>query len=261
MQRQLRLLLTNRCSACCAYCHNEGQIHEKGHLPLSAIETLLAYWQTVGISFDEIVLSGGEPTLHPQIARIAQLCHTACRHVSINTNGAHPSRLLSALRWISEVKIHLDSFDPGQQVASMGIALERVLTTIAHARNHQVRVLLNHPVRDVQESATFVKEASNRGIDCKLIAMLGDAPEIAITQALQAMGYVAQRNSCWYQPTSGHRVFLSACQPVSNRQTFFVDAEGVRCGLDATLLLTWPQLTEKLSAHVVVLDERNRKGA
>lgn len=233
MYRQLRLLLTSRCSARCAYCHNEGQRNEAGYLPFAVIEKHFATWQAAAMRFDEVVLSGGEPTLHPQIALIAQLCRAAGGKVSINTNGAHPRRLEAALPWLDEVKIHLDSFDAKQQYAAMAIPLERTLATVAVVQRHHVPLLLNHPIGSAEESLAFVEAAACRGLDCKLIALLGQSLPEALVQSLRTKGYVEEAPNEWRQSISGHRVMLRTCQPGSNRQTIFVDANGVRLGLEA----------------------------
>ena len=82
----------------------------------------------------EIILSGGEPTLHPQLAEIAQRCKATGALVSINTHGAHPGLLERALPWVDELKLHIDSFDPQRQKHSMGLSIDKVLQSIERSR-------------------------------------------------------------------------------------------------------------------------------
>jgi len=138
MTLKLRFLLTNACSARCAYCHNEGQQKADDRLDLAAIESLLQTLADGGADVNEIVLSGGEPTLHPQLAEIASRCKASGAWVSINTHGGHPTKLAPALPWLDELKIHVDSFDPQRQRASMGIGIAKVRQSIAVAKDEIV---------------------------------------------------------------------------------------------------------------------------
>ena len=90
---KLRLLLTSACTARCGYCHNEGQAKDNTQLSLHAINHVLDTLAAGNRQISEIILSGGEPTLHPQLAEIAQRCKATGALVSINTHGAHPGLL------------------------------------------------------------------------------------------------------------------------------------------------------------------------
>ena len=112
---KLRLLLTSACTARCGYCHNEGQAKDRTQLSLHAITHVLDTLAAGNHNISEIILSGGEPTLHPQLSEIAQRCKATGALVSINTHGAHPGLLERALPWVDELKLHIDSFDPQRQ--------------------------------------------------------------------------------------------------------------------------------------------------
>lgn len=56
-----------------------------------------------------------------------------------------------ALPWVSEVKIHLDSFDPRIQQDAMGIHLGKVQQSLlAVQAQAPVRGVLNHPLRSLE---------------------------------------------------------------------------------------------------------------
>lgn len=64
MALKIRFLLTSRCTATCAYCHNEGQSKQGASLlRFSIIKHILDTLTAAHIMPSEIVLSGGEPTL------------------------------------------------------------------------------------------------------------------------------------------------------------------------------------------------------
>ena len=133
---KLRFLLTSDCTARCGYCHNEGQAKDTTRLSLADITHVLDTLAAGSRQISEIILSGGEPTLHPQLAEIAQHCKASGALVSINSHGAHPGLLERALPWIDELKLHIDSFNPQRQKQSMGLSIDKVLQSIERSRQH-----------------------------------------------------------------------------------------------------------------------------
>lgn len=78
------LELTDRCNLRCAHCF-EGRHGGRGWLAMQTFQTLLS--QAKQLDFDEISLTGGEPTLHPDFASIVVgLCQNEFRF-GVVTNG------------------------------------------------------------------------------------------------------------------------------------------------------------------------------
>ena len=71
---KLRFLLTSDCTARCGYCHNEGQAKDTTRLSLADITHVLDALAAGNRQVSEIILSGGEPALHPELAEIARRC-------------------------------------------------------------------------------------------------------------------------------------------------------------------------------------------
>lgn len=238
MTRIVRLLLTQHCTARCAYCHNEGQGAGRKQLVLADIARLLQRFATQGMQVDEYVLSGGEPTLHPQLPEIARLCRQSGARVSLNTHGGIPQRLVPALPWVNEVKIHLDSFDPRIQQDAMGIRLGKVLQSIAavQAQAH-VRCVLNHPLRSLAGTQALIDQARQRQLDCKIIALYGQpgAPDIhALDQQFAQWGYW-QDSEAWVRPE--HRIHTRQCDDhAPGLDTLFIGVDGVRRHLSGPIL-------------------------
>lgn len=237
MTRTIRLLLTQRCNARCDYCHNEGQDGKADQLTLSEITNLIGSLTRHGIEVDEFVLSGGEPTLHRDLADIAHLCKQSGARVSINTHGGHPDRLAKALPWIDEVKIHLDAFDEALQQASMGIQLRKVLQSIDHVQSHpHILCMLNHPLRTLSTTFAFLESAQARQLDCKIIGLHGEAnaPHIEHLNLAQR-GYRLQSDGSWVG--KGHHVHTRQCDTADeDHQSLFVGVDGVRQQLTAAPL-------------------------
>lgn len=237
---KLRLLLTSDCTARCAYCHNEGQAKDTTRLALADITHVLNTLAAAGQCVDEIILSGGEPTLHPQLAEIAQLAKASGALVSINTHGAHPGLLERALPWIDELKLHIDSFDPKRQKQSMGLSIGKVLQSIEKSRQYAgLRTVVNHPLQSLHEAREVIATTRTLGVECKLIELL-DTPQ-ACPQLSDipwvALGYRPTAPGFWQHHISGHRVMARRCKPHQTRAIeLFIDAGGVRRQLQGASL-------------------------
>jgi molybdenum cofactor biosynthesis enzyme MoaA len=239
---QARFLLTSKCSASCGYCHNEGQ--DKGDNMLMSVERVRQFmetWQAQGQLPYEVVLSGGEPTLHPQVGDIAQLCHSYGVHVSMDSHGGHPARLVKALPYIHELKLHIDSFDEAEQYQSMGIHLAPVLNSIADAKAHNVTLLVNHPMQSVEQTTLFVQQAANVGVDCKIIEVLDRTIQLSSGCILSdtnwsEMGYCFTAAGFWLHSESGHRIYHKKCVDTESITKLYIDANQVKEGLNGRIV-------------------------
>ena len=236
---KLRFLLTSDCTASCAYCHNEGQAKDKTYLALADIAHVLNTFAAAGQRVDEIILSGGEPTLHPELAAIAQRAKASGALVSINTHGAHPGLLERALPWIDELKLHIDSFDPQRQKRSMGLSIDKVLQSIERSRQYPaLRTVVNHPLQSLHEAREVIATTRALGVECKFIELLDAAqgyPQLADIPWAE-LGYQATAPGFWQHPGSGHRAMARRCAATSADITWFVGADGVRTDLQSASL-------------------------
>jgi molybdenum cofactor biosynthesis enzyme MoaA len=240
MPLKLRLLLTNACSARCAYCHNEGQQKGGDRLDLAAIQHLLDTLADGGVCASEIVLSGGEPTLHPQLPEIARRCKATGAWVSINTHAGHPTKLAPALPWLDELKIHVDSFDPQRQRASMGIGIAKVRPSIEAAKRHgHLQLFINHPLQSLDEACANIDAARALAVDVKLIELLDTTCGQPRLQQLPwaESGYQPAGDGCWRHTQGSHRVLTRRCSPSTGETVqLFVGPDGIRRDLQTPIL-------------------------
>lgn len=235
---KLRLLLTSACTARCRYCHNEGQAKDNSQLSLHAIHHVLDTLAAGNRQVSEIILSGGEPTLHPQLAEIAQRSQASGALVSINTHGAHPGLLERALPWIDELKIHIDSFNPQRQKQSMGLSIDKVLQSIERSRQHPgLRTVVNHPLQSLSEASEVLATTRQLGVECKLIELL-DTTTVGLPDIpWAALGYHATASGFWEHRDCGHRAMARRCNTHTVHATeLFVGADGVRQQLQGPTL-------------------------
>lgn len=236
MALKIRLLLTSACSARCAYCHNEGQSNKTALLNFGTIQRILEDLISAGQRPAEIVLSGGEPTLHKQVADIARLCKETGTYVSMDSHAGHPQLLKKALPHLDELKVHIDAFDAERQRRSMGIEIRNVLTSIQLAKaNPNLRLIANHPLVNVQETVAFVNQAREQGIDCKII----DAFNFGIVPIVHwpQLGYTRLDDKTWLHENGTHRIYTKQCGAEQNPiDTLFVGADGVRRAVDGEVI-------------------------
>lgn len=238
MGLKIRFLLTKACNATCGYCHNEGQGQSGSLLSIAVIRHVLDTLQANGCQPQEIVLSGGEPTLHKQLGEIARLCKASGAHVSMNSHAGLPVLLEKALPWLDELKVHVDSFDADAQQASMGIALDKVLTSIQLAKHYPLQLCTNHPLKCEQEAATFIRHARQVGIHCKIIELFGHEAQVRLDDMdWLAYGYQAQADGSWLHEDGRHRLFTKRCGAHHNdKNTLFIGVDGIRRALNGVII-------------------------
>lgn len=111
---QLRLLITDSCNLSCTYCHNEGQFGNGHFMPLREVERLAIWLRDQQIYVKSLVISGGEPTIHPDLIDIVESLRTSADAVSMVTNGVRLNYstiddLVSA--GMSYIKFGIDAVD------------------------------------------------------------------------------------------------------------------------------------------------------
>jgi pyruvate formate lyase activating enzyme len=84
------------CNLRCPYCHNPGLIDPNAPRVMSEGE-LLSFLDLRRNRLDGVVITGGEPTLHPGLRRLIEAIRTCGFSVKLDTNGTHPEVLSELL--------------------------------------------------------------------------------------------------------------------------------------------------------------------
>ena len=111
-EKELVIYLTEDCNIRCKHCFlSAGK--EKHSLPVDVIEKYLVEYASIKPS-GKVLLTGGEPFLHPDLDRIIETGHNAGLKISVNTNGTLLTR-----EWIGKngamlhgLQISIDGFSP-----------------------------------------------------------------------------------------------------------------------------------------------------
>ena len=91
------VLFTAGCALRCPYCHNPDLVITRDDAArddgLSSVEEALAFLERRRAVLSGVVLSGGEPTLHPGLPALAAAIRDLGLAVKLDTNGTAPERI------------------------------------------------------------------------------------------------------------------------------------------------------------------------
>jgi pyruvate formate lyase activating enzyme len=91
------ILFTQGCDFRCPYCHNQGLWLREADAP-AEWETIVEFLKTRKGKLDGVVISGGEPTLHKDLAEILAKIHELGFITKLDTNGHRPDILEKLLQ-------------------------------------------------------------------------------------------------------------------------------------------------------------------
>lgn len=140
--------ITSRCDLVCPVCLT-GSVAEGSDVPVTAVESMLGTFVRERGGPTPLQLSGGEPTLHPELMEVVR---TAVRlgftRIEVNTNGlalAQDSALAEKLKeaGLSGVYLQFDGLEAGVSVAIRGADLvEQKLQAIENCKASGLQVVL-----------------------------------------------------------------------------------------------------------------------
>ena len=86
-------LFVGGCNFLCPFCHNSDLVLHPQSYPHLTDEEIFFYLSSRKKLLDAVVISGGEPTLYPQIEEYAQKIKEMGFMVKLDTNGTNPTLL------------------------------------------------------------------------------------------------------------------------------------------------------------------------
>ncbi len=112
--RYLRISLTDRCNMRCVYCMPEEMHFQPRDELLTAGEILTVARVARDLGFNKIRLTGGEPTVRPELVDIVRgISALGFRAISMTTNGLRLSELAHPLKeaGLERVNVSVDTLD------------------------------------------------------------------------------------------------------------------------------------------------------
>ena len=192
----LRLSLIDHCNLRCVYCmplRGLSFVPSPELLTAAEIETVVR--AAVAVGFHKFRLTGGEPTLRPEIVEITERIAAvpAVEDLAMATNGILLPRLAKPLRdaGLKRLNIHVDTLHPERLKKLMRFAsLEEMEAGIAAAEEAGlVPIKLNCTVtRDYNDMdvAELARRAKDRGWHVRFIELMplggGETAHVALSQ-------------------------------------------------------------------------------
>lgn len=116
--RDLRLSITDRCNFRCVYCMEPDVRFMPAQELLTIDEMARLARVCIGLGVDKVRVTGGEPTVHPQLTRIiASLAGAGAVDLAMTTNGSMMDEA-SLAGWraagLDRLTVSIDSLDPAR---------------------------------------------------------------------------------------------------------------------------------------------------
>lgn len=84
------VLFSGKCNMKCRYCHNPELVSNSSELKVYSEEEIIAFLKSRKTKVDAVVLSGGEPTLSPDLVSFLEKLRSVGLNIKIDTNGTNP---------------------------------------------------------------------------------------------------------------------------------------------------------------------------
>lgn len=166
------IVFTQGCVFRCVYCHNPELIPLSGADEFS-VASILAKIKTDLAMLDGVVITGGEPTVHPDLPEFLAEIKALGLKVKLDTNGVHPRLIERCLErglvdFIAmDIKQRWDKY-PGIIGATPAITIANCQQTCALIQNsgleHEFRTTLGastHTLDDVLMMASYFKPGTS----------------------------------------------------------------------------------------------------
>jgi MoaA/NifB/PqqE/SkfB family radical SAM enzyme len=144
--------VTTHCNLGCAYCEDFGSHHNDTAEPPLDLADAVRVLQVIRQATDCLILTGGEPLLHPDIAPLAAAAKHELdfRSITVLTNGSMLDQSEDLLPLLDRLVVSLDTTDPGQasQISGAPVTvsnkiLDNVQTVAHRQREMGFQLILN----------------------------------------------------------------------------------------------------------------------
>ena len=200
----LRLSVTDRCNFRCVYCLPDGCPKASTEHPLSREEIGRLVRGFAGMGFWKVRLTGGEPTLRPDIASLVEeVARTpGIQRVGLSTNGYRLAEMVSELRQagLASLNVSLDSLDPARFREITGSPrLAHVVAGIEEALavgipSVKVNVVLLGGMDD-RELGRFLDWTRDRPLTVRFIELMETSGNVALFRRARHSGSPGRREA------------------------------------------------------------------
>ena len=184
--------ITNACNLSCPICFTYNRPDRAYYMPVEEMKRTVDWIVESSGPVDLINVTGGEPTLHPQILDLLQICNRPeIGRITMNTNGLRLAEDYELCERLAEMNVcvilSLDTFDPqiSVQVHGRDIVAEK-MKAIENLTRAGVRITLLH---------VMIRGVNDGTIPAILDLMRGNDQILSLT--IQTMTYTGQGGGKW----------------------------------------------------------------
>jgi MoaA/NifB/PqqE/SkfB family radical SAM enzyme len=143
--------VTTQCNLNCAYCEDFG-LRRNRQTPAPSLEDALRVLRVVRSAVDSLILTGGEPLLHPDIVPLVTDARRTLkfRHLTLQTNGLLLAEYEEILPNLDRLVVSLDSVNPvlwsaliDAPVSTAETILDNVRIYASKQREYGYRMIVN----------------------------------------------------------------------------------------------------------------------
>ena len=153
--RQIYFLLTYACNKACPYCI-EPNVHSNKYMSESDFVLAMSYAHT--LDMQTLYLHGGEPTVHPNVVRFAELAKADGFKVNMFTNGIRMDVLKQLDGIVDEIRF---SYEPG-----LDFMFQDQSKWNSRIKLYIMATIPNYP--NEESLMSVVNKALNLGMGCKV---------------------------------------------------------------------------------------------
>jgi len=144
--------VTTRCNLNCTYCEDFGARRNAHQPPFLSLDDAQHILRVIRSGTDSVILTGGEPLLHPDILALVTFAKTELnfKHITMLTNGLMLPNYELILPHLDRLVISLDSLDPTYWATIIDMPtqtaqtiLDNIKTIAKLQQQHDFRLVLN----------------------------------------------------------------------------------------------------------------------
>ena len=144
--------VTTRCNLNCGYCEDFGAKRNGQQPPFLSLHDAQHILRVIRSGTDSVILTGGEPLLHPDIVALVAYAKTELdfRHITMLTNGLLLPQFEAILPQLERLVISLDSLDPeywatiiNMPPSTAWMILDNIKAMARFQQQHNFRLILN----------------------------------------------------------------------------------------------------------------------
>ncbi|MFW5957969.1 MAG: anaerobic ribonucleoside-triphosphate reductase activating protein [Desulfosalsimonas sp.] len=158
------VVFTAGCNFHCPYCHNPGLSSPGGNSPKLDQEEIYGFLFKRRNFLDAVVISGGEPTLQPDLSDFCVRVRSLGLYLKIDTNGSHPEVVKNIIDrglvdYIAmDLKTAPENYVPGITDEDISSAIRETANIIlSSGLSHEFRTTCLMPFTDVSSIKTMAE--------------------------------------------------------------------------------------------------------